>query len=319
MPNNRISLWLGMLVFFTVGMFQAAAGDITPAATSSKPTRQQKDYRPYPQPDAGYVSDFARLMTRQQEEKIEQMLWRTEEHTGVEVVVMTVDSINDYPDTDNASIETFAAALFDKYGIGNQPKNNGILLLVAYKDHKARIELGKGYGHNRDADALRIMDRIIIPEFKGGRYDQGIVKGVDALVKEFTGKAPNHSWKPKEQAGSAVPGSPVSPSPAAAKSSGLLPSSIMEFLSNPLVLIVLILLLTGIAVSLFQSGKSGWGWICVGLVFVLVLMLIRTVVAILSAMFSNNDHGDSGGWSSGGFGGGFGGGSSGGGGASGSW
>ena len=49
-----------------------------------------------------------------------------------------------YLETPNESIEAFATALFNTYGIGNMPKNNGVLLLVAVRDRKARIELGSG-------------------------------------------------------------------------------------------------------------------------------------------------------------------------------
>ena len=127
---------------------------------------RQEDYAPYPEPDAGYVTDLAGLLDRDEQEQIEQWLWQVEAKTGVEIAVVTIRSISDFPGSANNSIESFATGLYDKYGIGNLPNNDGVLLLVARQDRKARIELGKGYGRTRDADAVRIMEDRIIPEFK---------------------------------------------------------------------------------------------------------------------------------------------------------
>jgi uncharacterized protein len=127
------------------------------------------------------VTDLADLLTRDQEEQIEQWLWQVERKTGVEMVVVTIDSIRDYPGTPNRSIEQFATAFFDKYGIGNLPKNDGVLLLVARKDRKARIELGAFCGRKRDADSTRMMERTILPRFKEGEY--GEIKAVRQALR----------------------------------------------------------------------------------------------------------------------------------------
>jgi uncharacterized protein len=102
----------------------------------------EKDYSPFPNPGSGYVTDIANVLTLEEEERIERWLWSTESKTGVEIIVVIIDSIRHYPGTPNSSIEPFAMGLFDAYGIGNMPENNGVLLLVAVRDRKARIELG---------------------------------------------------------------------------------------------------------------------------------------------------------------------------------
>jgi len=238
---------------------------------------EKKDYSPYPQPDSGYVTDHAGLLTPEEEERIERWLWQVESRSKVELIVVTIESINDYEGTDNESIERFAAGLFNQYGIGNMPKNDGVLLLVAAGDRKGRIELGGYYGAGRDGDALRIMDRVIVPKFRKGDYPAGIREGVKALIREFAGLRIGFPWR------------------------------LVAILIGILALIM-------IAISLFRNGKRGWGWVCVGLIVVLVLLLIQAIVTIVRHM----PQGHSSGWSSGGIGG-FGGGSSGGGGATGSW
>lgn len=193
-----------------------------------------KDYFPYPQPDSGYVSDVADLLTYEEEERIEQWLWQVESISKVEIIVVIIDSIADYPGTENASIETFATALFDTYGIGNLTANDGVLFLVAKNDHQARIELGAGYGHSRDLDANRIMDEEIIPQFKAGNYADGINIGTKAIIAEFAGLGIGFPWH-------------------------------LVFVSCAAVAFLLV------GISLILNGKKGWGWVFVGLAIVLIL------------------------------------------------
>lgn len=259
---------------------------------------EQKDYSPYPNPDAGYVTDMANLLTDEQEEQLERLLSARENKTGVEIVVVTINSIKDFPGTSNRTIEEFATELFDAYGIGNMPKNDGVLLLVARRDRKAKIELGNGYGHRRDSDSSRIMNKKIIPSFKKGWYGEGIIKGAESLAHEFAYVFPIPVW------------------------------ALIVVLGITAYVIILIM------ISLFRNGKRGWGWICAGLLIVaflalswVIFRLVRGIRAALAALPERDGYGGFGdgwfsdGWfSGGGFGGGgFGGGFSGGGGATGSW
>ena len=229
--------------------------------------RDTRDYSPFPNPDAGYVTDLAGLLPDEQEQQIEQWLLRTEDDRGVEIIVVTLDSIADYPGTPNRSIEEFARGLFDAYGIGNLPDNDGVLLLVARRDRKVRIELGAGYGHRRDRDAQRIVQKKILPSFRKDRYAQGISRGVKALIREFGGVMLLPGWLPWAFVGIAA---------------ALVP----------------------LAISLFKNGKRGWGWVVVGLIIVLLLavfFLIRRTVGYLH----DHDAGGFGSGGLGGFGGGF--------------
>jgi uncharacterized protein len=240
-----------------------------------------KNYSPFPPPGAGYVTDIADLLSDAQEKQLEDWLRRTETDRGVEIVVVTINSIRDYPGTPHADIETFARRLFDAYGIGNMPRNKGVLLLVAARDRKARIELGAGYGHARDHDATRIMNRKIVPSFRTGNYPKGITRGVRALMWQFGGVVLVPWWTTWALTGA---------------SAGLLL----------------------VAVSLFRHGKRGWGWVVAGSVVVLALAFVWLLRRTLRALPQGDPA--SGGWGSfsGGWGG-FGGGFSGGGGATGSW
>jgi uncharacterized protein len=127
------------------------------------------------------------------------------------------------------------------------PRNDGVLLLVAVRDRKARIELGAGYGHARDKDAMSVMNGKILPCFRREEYAEGIIRGTRALMGRF-GRVFLVPWWLKWALVGAI--------------GGLIP----------------------IAVSLFRNGKRGWAWVAVGLIIVLLLALVwllrRTVEAV---------------------------------------
>jgi uncharacterized protein len=245
-----------------------------------------KSYSPFPSPDIGYVTDLAGILTQDQKQQLNGWLLQTEKRNDVKIFVVTIHSMKDYPGTPNRDIEAFAPALFDAYGIGHDPKNNGVLLLVAVQDRQAKIVLGAGYSRARDKDSDRIMEQTIVPCFRQGHYNQGVVRGVRALARKFGGVTFMPGWL-------------------------------------PWTLIGLILALIPVAVSLFRNGKRGWGWVVVGLIVVLVLILIWLARRVLETSasrggYASGGRGDAGGNQPGGLGG-FGGGFSGGGGATGSW
>ena len=224
---------------------------------STQGLTKQASYAPYPDPDSGYVTDLANLLNPEEEEEIERWLWQTEEKTGVEIAVVTIHSINIYPNTANGSIESFAMGLFDIYGIGNLPENNGVLLLIASGDRKARIELGEAYGRSRDADATRIMEDRILPRFKQDRYVDGITEGVKGILNEFAGVQIGINWT-------------------------LIVTLIVLMAAVPLVGLI--------AFSLFKSGKRGWGWVCVGILIVLLLVIIQIIYQDRKSTRLNSSH-----------------------------
>lgn len=223
----------------------------------------EADYWPYPQPDAGYVSDHADLLSSDEEIRLERWLLQVEEKSKVEIIIVTIDSLSDYEDADNSSIETFSTALFDAYGIGNMPKNDGVLLLISKKDRKARIELGGHYGYGRDGDATRIMQDVIIPQFKQGDYPAGITAGTEAIIEEFADMRVTFPW-------------------------------------YIVAIAVAALLCLIIGVSCFKNGKRGWGYVFIGLAIILFLLALYLGREVLRHSNTAGGSGGFGGGSSGG-------------------
>jgi uncharacterized protein len=97
--------------------------------------------------------------------------------TGDELVVATVSSL------EGREIKPYATGLFNLWRLGDAKKNNGVLLLVAPSEHKARIEVGRGLEATlTNAKAKAILAKVVLPKFKAGDFDGGVAEGVDAIV-----------------------------------------------------------------------------------------------------------------------------------------
>lgn len=126
-----------------------------------------------------YVQDYANIIDAKTERQMQKYSARLDGRTGAQIVVVTVDTTGDVP------IEQYSLELFRKWGIGGKEKNNGVLLLVAVKDRKSRIEVGYGLeGALNDAKTGAIQDEYILPAFQQERYSEGIWRGYAALFKE---------------------------------------------------------------------------------------------------------------------------------------
>ena len=128
-----------------------------------------------------YVNDSANILSNESENYIVNMNRQLEEKTGAQIVVVTVNNL------ENKSIEDYATELFRNYGIGNKEKNNGVLLLVAIDERKVKIEVGYGLeGKITDGKAGRILDDYVVPYFKENNWNDGIINGFNAILKEVT-------------------------------------------------------------------------------------------------------------------------------------
>ena len=126
---------------------------------------------------SGYVVDQSGIIDSDAQNRLQAWILELKQKTSAEVAVVTVDS------TQPLSIEEYAVNLFQRFGIGQKGKDNGVLLLVAYKDRDMRIEVGYGLeGAITDAYSRRIINSIITPEFKEGNFSGGIEKGTAAIV-----------------------------------------------------------------------------------------------------------------------------------------
>lgn len=118
--------------------------------------------------------DAHRLISAREKTRLRDLAESIERETGVEIATLIVPRTDDVP--------SFARAYFDHVGIGKRGHDNGVLLFVAIDNHAIRIELGRGLAAViRPEDAQRVIDFVIAPQFRHGRFGEGLALGVEAL------------------------------------------------------------------------------------------------------------------------------------------
>jgi len=127
--------------------------------------------------------DQVNLLNTGQKYSLEQKLIRYSDSTSTQIVIIII------PSTKGENINYLGAQWGEKWGIGQADEDNGILILLAQNDRK--IAISTGYGIEpllTDALSKRIIERIIVPQFKQGDYYQGLNKGTDAIFQVLTGQ-----------------------------------------------------------------------------------------------------------------------------------
>ncbi|MGD9174711.1 MAG: TPM domain-containing protein [Desulfobacterales bacterium] len=266
-------------------------------------------------PLTGRVNDTAGMLSATTRQQLEDVLARLEQTDSTQIVVLTIPSLG------GEVLEEFSIKVVDQWKIGQKGLDNGALLMIAKNDRKIRIEVGYGLeGSLTDLMAGRIIRNVIVPHFKAGNFDQGVIEGVQAMIK-----AVRDEYKASEKG----PGGRGHQHKDSTSGLGGLFAfiffiSMLGRLRRPLG-IVAGGILAPIAASLFINLSSMWLLLSIpiGLLAGLILSFLGSPLVF---GHGHHHHRHTGGWWSGGGGGGFstggfggGGGGFGGGGASGGW
>lgn len=245
---------------------------------------------------SGRVVDNAHLLSASTLDKMTRELAALERQTGDQIVVATLSTLSGY------DIETYSNTLFRRWALGQKQMNNGVLLLVAPTERQVRIEVGYGLeGVLTDALSAVIINTLILPNFREGKFENGIVEGVAAIKDILTGSKADFDDRVKAH--------------LQIEHEKLKQQQKQEMITNVAAFIIFVIFVVlPILASIFGTkvGPRRYRWL--GIVFVLWFL------GSGRGGFGGGPGGGFGG-GSGGFGGGFGGGggSSGGGGASGRW
>ena len=235
----------------------------------------------FPERSTTIVTDYTGTLSASQQQALEHKLVAFNDSTSSQVAIVVMTSVGNY------DISDYAVQLYNRWGIGQKEKNNGVLVLVAKEDRKVWITTGYGMeGVLPDALCKRIIDNEILPNFREGNYYEGLDEGVNAIISVVKGEY-TADRKGKEK--------------------GIPWFGVLIFL---IIFFIVIISRVGSTRNYARRNNLGF-WAAWAL--------------MNAAMNRGRSHGSWGGFSggSGGFGGGgfggFGGGSSGGGGAGGSW
>jgi uncharacterized protein len=231
-------------------------------------------------PLTGRVVDEAHILSASTVQQLDAELAGLERQTGRQVVVATIGDLQGY------DIADYGYQLGRAWGVGRKDHNDGVVFIVAPGDRKVRIEVGYGLEPVlTDALSNVILQQKVLPRFREGRMEQGVVDGAAAIVQQLA--LPDDQAKANVAKAQAVRDRP--------RDSNL-----------PLAPLVVIFIVVWFLLGALR-GRGGGAWWLLPL--------------LLSGGGRGDRWGRGGGWSGGGGGGGFsgGGGSFGGGGSSGSW
>jgi uncharacterized protein len=233
------------------------------------------------------VNDFASVLNQKEYNSLEGSLEQFARETSTQIVVVTVEDLDGYEPYD------YVVRLGDKWGVGQEGKDNGIVILLKPKqgNSKGQVFVGTGYGlEGVLPDAVvngTVIDNEMIPRFKQDDYYGGLVNGIKVIMDITRGEYTAAQYQ-KNVAGQ--------------KSGGI------PFIVIFILFFVIVPILRGRRRRFYSPGRSLPFWLAMG------MMSGRSSH---HGTFNNFSSG-SGGFGGGGFGG-FGGGSFGGGGAGGSW
>lgn len=144
-----------------------------------------------PKSSKSAVQDYAGALSSSQSQQLNQMLTRYADSTSTGIVVVIVNEVED-------DINYRAAELLTQWGVGQKGKDNGVLILLAYRQRKVAISTGYGVEHRlTDALSRRIIQTKMIPHFKENDYYGGLVSGTEAIMEvlkgEFKGEVNSNS------------------------------------------------------------------------------------------------------------------------------
>ncbi len=129
------------------------------------------------------VYDYIGLLSETQKQNLERKLIKYSDTTSTQIVVAIINS------TKGENINFLGAQWGEKWGIGQEKEDNGILIILAKKDRRIAINTGEGIEYLlTDALSKRIIERDIIPYFKNNDYPGGLNKGVESVFEVLNGE-----------------------------------------------------------------------------------------------------------------------------------
>ncbi|HXY55316.1 MAG TPA: TPM domain-containing protein [Nitrospirota bacterium] len=134
-----------------------------------------------PEPPAvpqDYVVDLAGIIRDDVRNQLDAYLSELERKTTAQVLVLTIQSL------DGEDIEGFSLRTAEKWKLGQKGKDNGLLIVVAVKDKKYRLEVGYGLESVLPDSLVGSIGReYLVPYFRRGDFSTGIFTATLAVIQ----------------------------------------------------------------------------------------------------------------------------------------
>ncbi len=125
----------------------------------------------------GFVNDFAGVLDDETKQKMEEKLLKLQQRANVDFAVVTIETTNGEPLFD------YSLAVARQWGIGSPQTGDGLLLMIATRDREWRIQLSRSLEDDITNEEAARLGQQMIPDFKQGRYGDGLMKCVDGTIK----------------------------------------------------------------------------------------------------------------------------------------
>ena len=134
------------------------------------------------------IVDLADILSENEEQSLNQELMAFADSTGSQIAILTVT------DLEGEAIEELGIRTADKWKIGRKGIDDGVIIIVAKNNRKVRLEVGYGLeGALTDALSRRIIENIIVPDFKNGQFYLGLQEASHAIMAIINGEElPEH-------------------------------------------------------------------------------------------------------------------------------
>ncbi len=129
------------------------------------------------------VVDYAGVLSRAEFQALERKLEAYNDSTSTQIAVVLDKSL------EGENPFEYSYRIAEKWGIGQRGKDNGVLIYVAVEDHKIFIQTGSNVeGALPDAIVKRIIENVLVPKFRRGRFYQGLSRATTMIMGLLSGE-----------------------------------------------------------------------------------------------------------------------------------
>ncbi len=155
-----------------------------------------QDKLPVPAQPQSWVNDYAGVFSSQEKSALELKLNEFEYRSSTQIFVVTVDDNGGY------AVSDLSQRIGEQWGVGQQGKDNGLLILMDMQDNDVYISTGYGLEeYIPDIIASRITQNELIPNFKTGDFYTGVDAGIDVMISLLDGKFTADEYKKQTSSG----------------------------------------------------------------------------------------------------------------------
>lgn len=155
-----------------------------------------QDKLPVPAQPQSWVNDYAGVFSSQEKSALELKLNEFEYRSSTQIFVVTVDDNGGY------AVSDLSQRIGEQWGVGQEGKDNGLLLLMDMQQNDVYISTGYGLEeYIPDAIASRIVHNEILPNFRNGDFYAGIDSATSVMISLLDGKFTAEEYKNRSSSG----------------------------------------------------------------------------------------------------------------------